>query len=114
MSSFDFVIAAFTPPVRRLLTRAAAQESLVGAPSGTPPRTRVDGVKQIAVPMVNGVAQRSKASWRARPGSAELFVSGAAIARAILMVSYCDGVVPLAAPNILSSVTVERFGAAGC
>jgi len=55
-----------TAPARPLLTPAAAQESLVGAPSGTPPRTRVDSVKKIAVPMVNGVAQRSKAGWRAR------------------------------------------------
>ena len=66
LQSFDFAIAAFTAPARPLLTPAAAQESLVGAPSGTPPRTRVDGVKKIAVPMVNGVAQRSKAGWRAR------------------------------------------------
>jgi hypothetical protein len=58
--SFDFAIAAFTAPARPLLTPAAAQESLVGAPSGTPPRTRVDSVKQIAVPMVNG--------WRERGG----------------------------------------------
>jgi hypothetical protein len=66
LQSFDFAIAAFTAPARPLLTPAAAQESLVGAPSGKPPRTRVDGVKKVAVPMVNGVAQRSKAGWRAR------------------------------------------------
>ena len=60
--SFDFVIAAFTAPARPLLTPAAAQESLVGAPGGTLSRTRVEGVNKIAVPMVNGVAQCSKAS----------------------------------------------------
>ena len=69
LSSFDFVIAAFTPPVtpvRPLLTRAAAQESLLGAPSGTPPHTRVGGFQTLrAVAMVNGAAA-SAAGWRAQ------------------------------------------------
>ena len=40
-----------TAPARPLLTPAAAQESLVGAPGGTLSRTRVEGVNKIAVPM---------------------------------------------------------------
>ena len=46
--------------------------------------------------------------------SAEFFVNGASTARAILMVSYLDGVVPLTAPNLFSSAALERFGSAGC
>ena len=41
-------------------------------------------------------------------------MNGASTARAILMVSYLDGVVPLTAPNFFSSVALERFGSAGC
>eukprot|EP00966_Prymnesium_polylepis_P107585 2490628-Prymnesium_polylepis.1 len=56
LGSFGFRHGAFTPHV--LLTPAAAQESLTGAPSGTPPHTRVDGFKDFAVAMVNA-AQRN-------------------------------------------------------
>jgi hypothetical protein len=76
LQSFDFVIAAFTPPVRPLLTRAAAQESLLGAPSGTPPHTRVGGFQTLrAVAMVNGAAA-SAAGWRAQRWAAKFFVIG--------------------------------------
>eukprot|EP00966_Prymnesium_polylepis_P243378 5628066-Prymnesium_polylepis.1 len=61
--------------------------------------------------MANGVAQRSKAGWRAV--SSRVFMSGAPTTRAILVLSYSDGVLPLTAPNLLSSFAVERCGAAG-
>ena len=41
-------------------------------------------------------------------------MNGTSTARAILKVSYLNGIVPLTAPNFLSSVAVERFGSAGC
>ena len=66
LSSFDFVVTAFTAPVRTPLTPTAAQERMAGAPSGKATHTRVGGSNFFAVPMTNGVAQRSKASWRAR------------------------------------------------
>eukprot|EP00966_Prymnesium_polylepis_P255467 5902442-Prymnesium_polylepis.1 len=66
LSSFDFVIAAFTPPVRPLLTRAAAQERMAGAPSGVPTHSHFGSFNFFTVAMANGMAQRSKAGWRAR------------------------------------------------
>ena len=66
LSSFDFVRDVFTPPARPRLTPAAAQDRMVGAPGGKATHTRVGGFNFFAVPMTNGVAQRSKASWRAR------------------------------------------------
>ena len=40
-------------------------------------------------------------------------MSGAPATRAILVLSYIDGVLPLTAPNLISSFAVERCGAAG-
>ena len=66
LQSFDFIIAAFTAPARQLLTPAAAQERMIGAPSGTATHSHFGSFNIFAVAMANGVAQRSKAGWRAR------------------------------------------------
>ena len=66
LPGFDFPLAVFTPPARPSLTPAAAQESLAGAPSGTAPHSHFGSFDIFAVAMANGVAQRSKAGWRAR------------------------------------------------
>ena len=47
LQSFDFAIAAFTPPARPSLMRAAAAERLAGAPSGAAPHRRVEGLVEF-------------------------------------------------------------------
>ena len=66
MASFDFVTSSFTPPVRPLQTLAAAQERMADAPSGVSTHSYFGSFNFFAVAMANGVAQRSKAGWRAR------------------------------------------------
>jgi hypothetical protein len=66
LASFDFVTSSFTAPVRPLLTPAAAQERMAGAPSGAATHSHFGSFNVFAVAMANGVAQRSKAGWRAR------------------------------------------------
>ena len=66
LQSFDLASAAFTAPARPLLTPAAAQERMAGAPSGVSTHSYFGSFNFFAVAMANGVAQRSKAGWRAR------------------------------------------------
>ena len=47
LQSFVFAIAAFTPPARPSLMRAAAAERLAGAPSGAAPHRRVEGLVEF-------------------------------------------------------------------
>jgi len=66
LGSFGFRHGAFTPPARPLLTPAAAQERMADAPSGVTTHSHFGSFNFFAVAMANGVAQRSKAGWRAR------------------------------------------------